>query len=156
MLAKTKITNEKMILNKSKSTGFGYTRPDQLSKNIQKQVRDKKEADREIHAKIKAEVRNEFPAATEDCTNAMVAKRIYQIEQANNEPADPELTLRPDMKKTIRHETVVLRHHSGKYELDRFSDKGKYAWSCCMNRDENAPGCVVKRVDKQKWNVSGF
>lgn len=51
---------------------------------------------------------------------------------------------------------MTERHHNGKYELDRFSDKGKKAWSCCMNKREESEGCVLKKVDKQKWNVEGF
>jgi len=34
MLGKTRQTNEKMLMNKTKSTGAGYTRPEQLSKGI--------------------------------------------------------------------------------------------------------------------------
>ena len=101
-------------------------------------------------------MRNEFPAGSDEAINAMIAKRIYNKEQAAHIPADPELTLRPDMKKTLRRETVITRVHSGKYEVDRFSKKGKKAWSCCMNRDENGEGCVVSKVDKMKWNVEGF
>ena len=80
MLNKTRITNEKLLMNKSKATGLGYTKPESLSKQIQKQVREKKEADTELHEKIKAEVRNEYPAGTDQAINAMVAKRIYNLE----------------------------------------------------------------------------
>jgi len=156
MLAKTRMTNEKMLMNKTKTTGLGYTKPEQLSKNIQTQVRDKKEQDSELRARLSAETRNEFPAGTDEAINAIVTRKIYEIEQAAHVPADPELTLKPDMKKTIRRETVTHRHHNGKYELDRFSDKGKKAWSCCMNKREESEGCVVVKVDKQKWNVEGF
>lgn len=54
MLAKTRQTNEKMLMNKTKSTGAGYTRPEQLSKNIQSQVREKKIQDTEVHQKLRA------------------------------------------------------------------------------------------------------
>jgi len=156
MLAKTRMTNEKMLMNKTKTSGLGYTKPEQLSKNIQTQVRDKKEQDSELRARLSAETRNEFPAGTDEAINAIVTRKIYEIEQAAHVPADPELTLKPDMKKTIRRELVTNRHHNGKYELDRFSDKGKSAWSCCMNKREESEGCVVVKVDKQKWNVEGF
>ncbi len=105
---------------------------------------------------MNAETRNEFPAGTDEAINAIVTRKIYEIEQAATVPPDPELTLRPDMKKTIRRETVIQRHHNGKYELDRFSDKGKKAWSCCMNKREESEGCVIVKSDKQKWNVEGF
>ena len=72
-------------------------------------------------------------------------------------PDDPELTLRPNMKKTLKKETITIRYHNGVYEVDRFSAKeGKKAWSCCMNKREDSEGCVVRKVDKQKWNVEGF
>ena len=86
-----------------------------------------------------------------------MTRKIYEIEQASNVPDDPELTLRPDVKKTLRKETVTYRHHNGSYQLDRTSTKvGKKAWSCCMNKREESDGCVVKRVDKQRWNLDGF
>ena len=51
-------------------------------------------------------------------------------------PADPELTLKPNIKKTLRKEMVVERFQCGKYEDDRFGGKGK-VWSCSMNPDPN-------------------
>ena len=156
MLVKTKQTNEKMLMTKTKMQGVGYTAPEQLTKNIQKQVREKKEQDAELRARLEAETRNEFPAGTDEAINAIVTKKIYEIEQAAHLPDDPELTLKPNMKKTIRHDMVTQRHHNGKYEIDRFSDKGKSAWSCCMNKREESDGCVVVKLDKQRWNVEGF
>ena len=143
-------------MSKTKSKGVGYTAPEQLSKNITEQVRQKKEVDSEVRAKLTAETRNDLPAGTDEVINAIVTRKIYEIEQAANVPEDPELTLRPNLKKTIRKETVTQRHHNGKYEVDRFSDKGKKAWSCCMNKLEDSEGCVVRKVDKQKWNLEGF
>ena len=156
MLAKTRQTNEKILMSKTKTKGIGYTAPEQLSKNITQGVREKKEVDAEVRARLTAETRNDLPAGTDEVINAIVTRKIYEIEQAANVPDDPELTLRPDLKKTIRRETVTHRYHTGKYEVDRFSKNGKKAWSCCMNRDENAPGCVVRKVDKAKWNFEGF
>ena len=139
-------------------TGMGtaYVTPEQLSKNIQTQVREKKDQEAELRARLTAETRNDLPAGTDEVINAIVTRKIYELEMEARVPADPELTLRPNMKKTIRRQTVEIRVHTGKFELDRTSKKGKFAWSCCMNRDENAPGCVVRRVDAHKWNVEGF
>ena len=148
MLAKTKQTNEKIIMNKTKTKGMGYTNPETLGNQVGRSVREKKEADAELRAKLTAETRNDLPAGTDEVINAIVTRKIYEIEQAANVPDDPELTLRPNMKKTIRHETITERHHNGKYEVDRFSDKGKKAWSCCMNKHEDSEGCVVRKVDK--------
>jgi len=46
-------------------------------------------------------------------------------------PDDPELTLKPDLKKTIREKKGKERYHNGKYEENKFDSKGKKAWSCC-------------------------
>ena len=54
MLAKTKMTNEKLIMNKTNTKGLGYTKPEQLSKNIQTGVRAKKEADAGLRAQLEA------------------------------------------------------------------------------------------------------
>jgi hypothetical protein len=135
-------------MTKTRTKGMGYVCPETLSKNISQSVREKKDADAEIRAKLTAETRNDLPAGTDEVINAIVTRKIYEIEQAANIPDDPELTLRPDMKKTIRKETITMRHHNGKYEVDRFSDKGKKAWSCCMNKHEDSEGCVVRKVDK--------
>ena len=130
--------------------------PEQLSKSIHDSVREKKEIDAELRAKLTAQARNDFSAGTDEAINSNVTRKIYEIEQASHVPDDPELTLRPDMNKTLRKETETYQHQNGTYELDRFSVKGKKAWSCCMNKQEDSEGCVIKRVDKQKWNVEGF
>lgn len=156
MVQKTKATNEKMLMNKTKMTGMGYTAPESLSKNILTSVRQRKETDADMRARLTQEARVEFPAGSDEAINAIVTRKIYEAELAANVPEDVELTLRPDMKKTLKKQIVTERHHNGKYELDRFSDKGKKAWSCCMNKREDSEGCVLKKVDKQKWNVEGF
>ena len=94
-------------MSKTKSKGVGYTAPEQLSKDITQSVREKKEADAEVRAKLTAETRNDLPAGTDEVINAIVTRKIYEIEQAANVPDDPELTLRPNLKKTIRKETIT-------------------------------------------------
>ena len=148
MLTKTRQTNDKLLMNKTKTKGMGYVAPEQLSNNISANTREKKNADSDLRARLTAETRNDLPAGTDEVINAIVTRKIYEIEQAANVPDDPELTLRPNMKKTIRHETITMRHHNGKYEVDRFSTKGKKAWSCCMNKTEESEGCVIRKVDK--------
>ena len=80
MLQKTKQTNEKLIMQKTAKKGMGYQAPETLSKNIQSSVQAKKEADTELRSRLTAEVRNEFPGASEETVNAMVTRKIYEIE----------------------------------------------------------------------------
>ena len=69
-----------MLMNKTQAKGVSYTKPEQLSKNIQSAVREQKEADADLRARLTAEVRNEFPAGTEETINAIVTRKIYEIE----------------------------------------------------------------------------
>ena len=69
---------------------------------------------------------------------------------------DPELSLRPDCKKTLKVVKEKVRSHNGKYEVNKFDPKGKKAWSCCQAKDEDAPGCIVTTVDRQRWCVTTF
>ena len=50
---------------------------------------------------------------------------------------------------------VKVYTHNGKYEPNKF-ESNKMCWSCCMAKDEDAQGCVVTIVDKQRWELSSF
>ena len=65
-------------------------------------MREKKDQDAELRARLTAETRNDLPAGTDEVINAIVTRKIYELEMEANVPADPELTLRPNLKKTIR------------------------------------------------------
>jgi len=54
MLNKTKTSNEKILMNKTKTKGLGYKAPEKLSKSIHDSVREKKERDAELRAKLTA------------------------------------------------------------------------------------------------------
>ena len=54
MLNKTKTTNEKLLMAKTKTTGWGYAAPEKLSTKIHDSVREKKEKDTEIRATLTA------------------------------------------------------------------------------------------------------
>lgn len=65
-------------------------------------------------------------------------------------PDDPELTLKPDCKMTLREKKIKERYHDGRYEENKFDGKGKNkkAWSCCQSKYQDDDGCIVKVVDK--------
>ena len=101
------------------------------------------------------EVMHELPRASEQVINATVLRRMYEADLRANDLSDPELTLKPDCKKTLKSVKVKKWHHNGKYEPNKF-DGGKMAWSCCMAKDKDAQGCVCTIVDKQRWELSSF
>ena len=77
------------------------------------------------------QVRNDKPTASEEVVNSTVTKLLYEKKLADAKPDDPELTLKPNMQKTLKTVTVTKRSHNGKWEVSKFSKKGKEAWSCC-------------------------
>ena len=86
--------------------------------------------------------------------NALVTRKIYEFGLKAGIPEDPQLTLKPNMTKTLKKVTERICSHNGKYEEQKFSVKKKMAWSCCQSKDKDGEGCVVKYVDKQKWILS--
>ena len=69
-------------------------------------------------------------------------------------PDDQELTLKPDMKRTLKKKIEIKRWHDGKFEVAKWDPKKKMRWSCCQSKDKDAPGCVVARIDKERWVLS--
>lgn len=97
-----------------------------------------------------------MPRASKEVVDAVVTRKLYEKTLHDAVPEDKELTLKPDISKTLRTYKVKERYHNGKYEENKFSRKGKKAWSCCQCKDEDDEGCVVKVVDKQKWILSSY
>lgn len=142
------------MMDKTRSTGMKmldtrvYTKPHEHSDNIQIAVRMKKEADVDLRAVLSDQVRDELPDASEETLNAIVTRKIYEQGLLAAVPEDKELTLKPDMSKTLKRVTERVCYHNGKYEEQKFSEKRKMAWSCCQSKDKDSEGCVVKLVDK--------
>lgn len=71
-------------------------------------------------------------------------------------PDDSECTLKPNCEKTLRQTKEKIRFHNGKYEVNKWDDKQKKAWSCCQAKGEDADGCQIKIKDKQKWCLTTY
>ena len=88
---------------------------------------------------------NETANLSKEAKRAVVFKKMNEAKIKENEPFDPELTLKPDISKT----SVVVRHkvyfHTGVYEENKF-EKDEMAWSCCMDEEEKGDGCCSQRV----------
>lgn len=78
-----------------------------------------------------------MPRASKEGVNGIVTRLLHDSMHAKIVPDDPELTLRPDMKKTLRNSKTMSRFHNGTYEQNKFemdqTEEGEYntAWSCC-------------------------
>ena len=103
-----------------------------------------------------------MPRASKEKVEAFVYKKMYETKHMQEEPEDPQLTLKPDMSRTLRNTRHKKYHHTGKYgkcewikpENKPAVQSEKQYWSCCMNGDPDSEGCVAKVKDKQKWILS--
>ena len=151
MLDKTRQTNTKMIKNKAKRDGNDYVAPEYLGNKIGLDTRMKKEEEAGLREKLKKQVRNEKPGATEEGVDATVTRLMYEKNLKDAIPDDIELTLKPDMSQTLQKKIEVHRYHDGKFEVPKWEPNGKPRWSCCQCKYEDGPGCVVKKIDKERW-----
>ena len=86
---------------------------------------------------------------------ALRAQRDFVERKITGSPVrDPELTLRPDLTKTLRKNTDIKYYHSGKWEKQPYEETE--AWSCCMNVEHKSEGCVAVNNDRRKWNISSY
>lgn len=97
---------------------------------------------------------HELPRATKERVEAIVFKKMYEAQHIAKEPEDPQLTLKPDMTRTLKNTKQRAYYHNGKWELNRLDNKE--SWSCCMNSDKDSEGCVTVVKDKQKWILSSY
>jgi hypothetical protein len=155
-MSKTKYAGEKMLIHSMSETGKPYKTPEQLSADITTKVRQEKEATKDLRASLTQKVAYEMPRATREAidgvVNRMVLNKLHEAELEE----DPELTLKPNMAKTLKVVKEKVRFHNGKYEVNKFDPKGKMAWSCCQSKHEDADGCQVKTVDKKRWCVTTY
>jgi len=156
VMAKTKMSSEKMLMQSMRDQGKPYKTPEQLSADISVQVASEKEQTTDLRAELTQKVHYEKPRATKEAVNGivtrMISNKLHDAEIAD----DPELTLKPDCKKTLKVVKVKERYHNGKYELRKFDDKGKKAWSCCQSKYEDSEGCCVRYIDKQRWTLTTY
>jgi hypothetical protein len=104
-----------------------------------------------------------MPKASKEKIEATVFKKMYEKKHKAEEPDDPELTLKPNMSKTIANTKTRVYYHTGtygKWEWKKIDpnkpavQSEKECWSCCMNREKDSEGCVFKIKDMKKWILS--
>lgn len=123
MLDKTKTTNSKLLTQKEKKNGSGYVNPEFLGTKVGSDTRAKKEDDTEIRAAFKKQVRKDYPAASDEGVNAIVTRLMYEKNLKDAIPDDQELTLKPNMKRTLVKQIEIKRSHDGKFEVTKWDPK---------------------------------
>ena len=99
-------------------------------------------------------VQYDMPRASKEKVGATVYRKLYEAQHIKEEPEDPELTLRPNMQKTLRVTKHKKYYHNGKWELNQIEKKE--CWSCCMNKQKDSDGCVAVIHDPTKWILSSY
>lgn len=155
-MAKTKMTSEKLLMKTMTEKGLPYKTPEQLSDGIHQRVRQEKEDTTDLRNELTKKISYEMPRACPEAVNGVVTRMIQKKLHDAAIEDDPELTLKPDMSKTLRVFKEKQRYHNGKYEENKWDSKGKKAWSCCQSKGEDSEGCIVRTVDKQRWIVSTY
>lgn len=126
-----------------------------------------------------------YKKISEEEAKNWAATQMSKMEITNHKPVqrelvDPNLTLRPNLEKTLVKNVTTLYHHSGKWEQRRgelfkesvdadgnpfvdvdseeenLEQENQMNWSCCGNQEENSKGCVKAQKDKHKWIVSSY
>mmetsp|Transcript_30122 Transcript_30122/g.22386 ORF Transcript_30122/g.22386 Transcript_30122/m.22386 type:complete len:115 (+) Transcript_30122:512-856(+) len=113
----------------------------QITKDLNEKYRAEKDESDELHAKFTEIVKYEMPRSSKEKIEANVFKKLYQYRHNAVEPVDPELTLKPNMEKTIMKTAEKKYYHNGKWEVNRFDIKQRECWSCCMNKEFESQGC---------------
>ena len=64
------------------------------------------------------------------------------------------------MTQTLMGKVTSKQFHNGIWQLFKITKKEGveeyYAWSCCMNETYDSSGCVTKKVDGNRWNLTSF
>lgn len=74
-----------------------YIKPMEITQSINKKLREEKEEDVELWAKLLEKARFEDPGASQQKLNAFVYKQIQEIKHGKKEEHDPELTFKPNV-----------------------------------------------------------
>ncbi len=146
-MAKTQITNEQIVKD--------YKTPIQKMNELNETRRHQKIEDTELWNQVEERVRKENKGKTEDRIQALTYAEVWKINNIKKEAPDPELTLKPDVKKTIRNNKQKVYYHTGKWEPNKWEDD-EYCWSCCMSSQEVGTGCSIKIVDPDRLNIASF
>lgn len=69
--------------------------------------------------------------------------------------------MKTDFKATLSSTQQGRIHtkfnHNGIYQpFPQKQGEDIWAWSCCMNEDQEGRGCIIKIQDGNKWTYSSF
>lgn len=66
---------------------------------------------------------------------------MWTERNVRKEPWDPEITLKPDMSKTLKTKKEKQYYHTGVWEQSKFEEG--FVWSCCQCGIKEGGGCNI-------------
>ena len=96
MMAKTKLKNEQMVKDK-------YKPPQKLTNELNEKLRKEKQDLVQLHENFSQTVQYDMPRASKEKVEATVFRKMYEAQHVKQEPEDPELTLKPNMQRTLKN-----------------------------------------------------
>jgi hypothetical protein len=93
-----------------------------------------------------------------------VFRIVYErkLKENSNKPEaiDPSTLFRANLTDTQKSKIKLKSHHTGIYQKLTIKKKDEseelYSWSCCLNEEQNSPGCVQVIQDRNRWNLASF
>jgi hypothetical protein len=135
----------------------GYVAPEQSISNINHRLRERKIDFQDLKEQFKAELKLEFPNASEERIQAMAQRllneKLLADEKMARFPIQNE-SFRPNLSLTTQDRRYKVYSHPGRWcwiEAEK-----RYGWSCCMNFREDGKGCECKIQNPDSWCLAGF
>eukprot|EP00451_Oxyrrhis_marina_P005690 CAMPEP_0204277234 /NCGR_PEP_ID=MMETSP0468-20130131/29184_1 /ASSEMBLY_ACC=CAM_ASM_000383 /TAXON_ID=2969 /ORGANISM="Oxyrrhis marina" /LENGTH=338 /DNA_ID=CAMNT_0051253979 /DNA_START=24 /DNA_END=1040 /DNA_ORIENTATION=+ len=120
-------------------------------------VREKKLIHQEIKEQFKAELKQEFPNASEErlqaVANRLVDEKLLADEKLRRYPIPGE-SFKPNLAMTSRDRRYKEHFHAGKWCFSEIEQR--FCWSCCLNFKEESAGCESRVVNPDAWCTLGI
>merc|ERR1711988_295094 len=134
-----------------------YVAPHHSISNVNDRLRARKIDFQELKEQFKAELKLEFPKASEERLQAMAQRllneKLLADEKLARFPVQHE-NFRPNLSLTTQDRRYKTYHHPGTYAFNE--GEKRYCWSCCMAFDKDSKGCEFKICNPDSWCTLGF
>lgn len=133
-----------------------YENPTKSIETFGEMVREKKLIHQEVKEQFKAELKFEFPNASEERLQAvahrLVDEKLLADERQTRYPKPGE-SFKPNLP-TTKDRRYREFSHAGKWCFSEIEQR--FCWSCCMNFGEDSKGCQASVVNPDAWCTLGI
>ena len=83
-------------------------------------------------------------------------KQLSLQKYKNKDDIEMSIVIKPKLSTHQKAKIYKKYYHTGKYSKMIVDKEEQSSWSCCLNEDENNPGCAYKIVDGNKKNLASY